>query len=289
MNRAARSIAVDSERAEAVVARLRSLHDGEKAFEDVLALGPAARAPLRRLLMEREPSGIWQPRALAARALGAIRHANDILLDYLHHPRFPADPVEFAGEEAVVNAAAEALARNRYGPAFETLRMIVSVRPHLIGAVHALAAYGRVEAIPELVTALGDDGSRHAAEAGLRRFGARARVPLVERLEELSKAKDAAFNTNIRHRHAILGMLTELGLPRDARSRVIMLMNDPDDRLAVAACGVAVVHGPPALRRRALERLDDLAAHVDLRLRIEIDGILRRVGKRCRSEEGKQA
>lgn len=261
--------------AEAVVSRLRRLHDGEQALSGVVALGNAARAPLETLLVEREPSGIYQPRVLAARALGAIR-ANDILLDYLQHPRFPRDPVERAGEEAVVNGVAEVLAQNRFEAAFETLRQIVATRPHLIGTVHALATFGRAAAIPELITALGDDGSRHAAEEGLRRIGQPASRYLIGRLEQLTKANERHFESNIRHRHAMLGVLLDLGLSPGGWSAVAPLMREPDERLRAAACGVALLHGPPAARQAAVKLLQRMRRNAGLRLQVEIDGILQR-------------
>lgn len=263
----------DTSRAKRIVERLRRLHDGEQALGDVVALGAAARAPLETLLVEREPSGIYQPRVLAARALGAI-HAYDILLDFLHHPRFPSSPVEHAGEEAVVNGAAEVLALHRFEPAFETLREIVATRPHLIGVVHALATFEKTTAIPELLAALGDDGSRHAAEEGLLRIGPPARAALVGLIEQLSRDKSAAFETNVRHRHAMLQLLIQLGLPPGAWERLAPLMAAPDARVAAAACGIALLHGPHAARDKAARTLARLARRGDLRLRIEIEAIL---------------
>ncbi|MDF0490523.1 hypothetical protein PX554_20540 [Sphingomonas sp. H39-1-10] len=243
-------------------------------MSDVVALGDAARVPLETLLTEREPSGIYQPRILAARALGAI-HANDILLEFLQNPRLLSDAVERAGEEAVMNGAAEVLAQNRFEAAFETLRAIVAARPHLIGTVHALAAFGRAAAIPELVTALGDDGSRHAAEEGLRRLGLPASRCLLDRLERLAADQSRHFETNVRHRHAILAMLLALGLPPGGWPVVVPFMNDPDERVSAAACGIALVHGPPIARYDALKLLQQIARTADLRLRIEIDEILK--------------
>lgn len=262
---------------EAVVARLRRLHDGEEALHDVAMLGDAARGPLQALLTEREPSGIYQPRILAARALGTI-HAEDILLAFLKAPRFPDDPVERAGEEAVVNGAAEVLAARRYAPAFPVLKEIVAGRPHLIGSVHALASYDRAEAIPELIAALGDDGSRHAAHAGLVRIGPPALAPLMECIQRLSRERNAAFETNRRHRHGALLVLADMGLPDGSWPLLAQLMNDPDRRICAAACGVMLRHGPPDRKREAGSLLSALWRGGDLRLRIEIEMLMRGSG-----------
>ena len=260
--------------AQAVVARLRRLHDGEEALHDVVVLGDAAREPLRALLTEREPSGIYQPKVLAARALGVI-HAEDILLDFLKAPRFPDDPRERAGEEAVVNGAAEVLAANHHAPAFAVLKAIVAQRPHLIGSVHALASFDRADAVPELVAALGDDGSRHVAQAGLARIGAAARLPLIECIEMLSRRRDAAFETNRRHRHGALLVLADIGLPDRSWPMLGQLMHDGDDRISAAACGVMLRHGPPDQRPEAASILATFRERADLRLQIEIDMLLR--------------
>jgi len=267
----------DAASPEAVVGRLRRLHDGEEALHDVAMLGDAARGPLQALLTEREPSGIYQPRILAARALGTI-HAEDILLAFLKAPRFPDDPVERAGEEAVVNGAAEVLAANHYAPAFPVLKEIVAGRPHLIGSVHALASYDRADAVPELIAALGDDGSRHAAHEGLVRIGPPARAPLLECIQRLSWRQDAAFETNRRHRHGALLVLADIGLPDRSCPLLAQLMHDPDRRISAAACGVMLRHGPPDRRREAGSLLSALWHGGDLRLRIEIQMLMRGAG-----------
>ena len=65
-----------------LVGTLRQLHGGERAFMDVVACGPRAIPALRKLLFEREPSGLFQPRCLAVDAL-AVLGAKEVLLDFL--------------------------------------------------------------------------------------------------------------------------------------------------------------------------------------------------------------
>lgn len=104
-----------------------------------------ARQALRALLFEREPSGLYQPRCLAVRALAALE-AYDVLVDYLNAaPREAADPVERVGEDAVINAAARALAGLHEARIFELLMSLAETRL-LPGAIGALGRFGRVEA-----------------------------------------------------------------------------------------------------------------------------------------------
>lgn len=268
--------ATDTERARrlAAVERLRDLHDGEAAMLKAVALGPAARTPLASLLRERAPSGIFQPRCLAARALGMLR-ADDLLMDFLRHPRFPGDPIERAGEDAVVNAAARALGRHRPEAALGLLIGIGRDRPHLDGVIEALAGYARAEAIPALVAALAEDASREPAETGLRAIGAPARPLLLATAYEV--APD--FATHRRQRHGALLVLLDIGPPKGAGPALAALIDDQDDFIAAAACGVALRFGPRRLRDRAGARLAGLERGATLRLEIEIATIRQRIAE----------
>jgi HEAT repeat protein len=256
----------------AAVARLRSLHDGESVLPAVVGLGPVVRAPLAALLHEREPSGIYQPRCLAARALGLL-HADDALLDFLRQPRFPDSPVERAGEEAVVNAAARALGRHRPERALDLLIEIGCQRPHLDGVIEALAGYVRAEAIPALVEALAEDVSRPQAEEGLRAIGAPGRPLLLA----VAYDRDPDTETHRRQRHGALSVLLDIGTPDGAAPALHALISDPDDSIAAAACGVVLRFGQAGLRRRAGQRLVELERPATLRLAIEIAAIRNRL------------
>ena len=59
-------------RIEHAVGRLKSLHDGDSGFLEVVELGPDVVPALRRLLFEPEPSGLHQVRGRAAEALAAL-------------------------------------------------------------------------------------------------------------------------------------------------------------------------------------------------------------------------
>jgi len=257
---------------EAAVERLRHLHDGEAAMLAAVAIGQTACAPLAALLREREPSGIFQPRCLAAQALGLL-HADALLIDFLRHPRFPDSPIELAGEEAAVNAAARALGRHRPAAALDLLTEIGRARPHLDGVIEALAGYARAGTIPALVAALAEDASRAAAQRGLRAIGKPAQRPLLA----IARDGEPDTETHRRQRRAALDVLLDIGVPPHSGPALEALIRDAGPSIAAVACGVALRFGPAALATEAGERLASLDRHAQFGLAIEIAGIRRRI------------
>jgi hypothetical protein len=194
-----------------LVGALRRLHDGEKAFMDVVACGRRAIPALRELLFEREPSGLYQPRCLAVDALAALG-AKEVLLDFLDNsPREIEDPVERTGEEAVINAAARALAGWSDDRVFAALLRLAEDRPSLAGVIEVLGDFRRLEALPALTAALGEDFSRDAAEAAIRKLGAAAR-PALERASTFRlPTEDYESETSLRRRRSVLQLLADIG------------------------------------------------------------------------------
>jgi hypothetical protein len=158
------------------IAKLKSLQEGFRGIIEVVTCGNPSIPALRALLFEREPSGLYQPRCLAVRALAALE-AYDVLIEYLNAPREVADPVERVGEDAVINAAAYALAMHEER-ILELLLKLAETRI-LPGVILALGGFGRMKTIPSLVEALADDECRPAAEAALRKFGTTVREALL--------------------------------------------------------------------------------------------------------------
>lgn len=158
--------------------RLRSLKDGDLGVIEIVACGSRAVPVLRALLFEREPSGLYQTRCRAVQALAALR-ANETLIDFLSAPSDIADPVERIGEDAVINAAALAVAAGLGEERVFQLLMSLADNRLLPGVVGALGMFERVEALPFLVEALAEDESRPTAETALRRLGAKARQSLL--------------------------------------------------------------------------------------------------------------
>lgn len=87
---------------------LKSLHGGEHAMFALIDCGRAAVPALKRVLYEPDPSGIFEPRCRAVKALAGIG-AQEILLEFLRAPHEQTDPVARLGEESVINAAVRAL------------------------------------------------------------------------------------------------------------------------------------------------------------------------------------
>jgi hypothetical protein len=116
---------------EHAINKLKSLHDGDLAITNVAAYGVCAVPALHELLFAREPSGLYQVRCRAVEALALMR-AYDVLIEFLRAERAITDPVERVGEDAVINAAALAVANVRKQPVFELLLRLAS-RPSLTG------------------------------------------------------------------------------------------------------------------------------------------------------------
>ena len=143
------------------IGTLKSLHDGDLGILEVTDCGSQAIPALRALLFERDPSGLYQVRCRAVEALAGLG-AHEVLIDFLSTPREIADAIERVGEDAVVNAAARALANRNEQRVFDLLLRLAH-RSCLTGVIAALGSFRRVEAIPLLVKALIDDSSRLTA------------------------------------------------------------------------------------------------------------------------------
>ncbi len=194
---------------DAALARLTSLHEGDIGVIEVTAFGPRAIEPLRRILFTGEPSGLFETRCRAVDALAALG-ARDVLLDFLATIRDITDAVERVGEDAVINAAARALAGIVDDRAFDILLSLARVRK-LAGVIAALGASGRSAAIPYLVAALEEDDCRLHAERALRKFGPLARQALLEaRFRRLPSAESEGVSSR-RRRWSAARLLNEIG------------------------------------------------------------------------------
>jgi hypothetical protein len=199
--------------------RLRSLHDGDLGVGEVVAYGQPAVPHLRALLLEREPSGLFQTRCRVVQAL-AVLNARSVLIEYLTAPHQAIDPVERLGDDAVVNAAARAVAKYRDEDVFQLLLSLAKQRL-LPGVVAALGSFRRREAIPYLVDALAEDECRPVAEAALEKLGPAARHALTLAVTETTSPPESESPSRIRQRQSALGLLVRLAQPakRDARIR----------------------------------------------------------------------
>jgi hypothetical protein len=261
-----------AEAAFTAVSRLRLLHD-EEALLNAVGFGREALEPLRALLNEREPSGIYQPRCRAATALGMIG-AYEVLLDYLAHPRTLDNGIERAGEDAVINAAAQALGKACYPPAYSTLKRLAGERPCLMGVIEALGCYRRADSIPELVGALGEDGSRAVAEAGLLTIGKPAVAALFK--AALSRPPDGELEYSIpaRKRRSAVKLLGAIGIGPADWAQLRGLMADRDKWISALACGLALRIGTESEQEEAFERLEALRRTADIWLLMHINDLL---------------
>jgi hypothetical protein len=243
------------------ITRIRSLHDGEWGLIDAVACGSRAVPALRALLFERDPSGIYEPRRLAVQALAALG-AHDVLVEFLSEARDAPDAVERVGDDAVMNAAARALAGVHEERIFQVL-MDVAERRRLPGVIAALGALQRSEAIPHLVDALAEDDARPAAEAGLRAQGAAARSALVVTAARLSPSADNESISSLRRRRSALGLLSEIGIEPQTWPVIRPLMRDKDAKVAILACGICLGWADRAEAGEAVRRLIELLPNVD--------------------------
>jgi hypothetical protein len=254
------------------VARLTSLHEGDLAVVEAVACGKGAIPALRSVLMRREPSGLFEVRCRAVAALAALE-AYDVLIEFLEANRFAADPVERLGDDAVINAAALALAKLREERVFRLLLRLAE-RSCLTGVVGALGAFDRIEAIPVLVDALEDDASRQTAAAALERMGRDALPLLVAAATRCAPDAGSESVASLRRRRAALSLLMKIGLPRRYWASIRPLMDDADIEVCFAACDLCLTFAPRSERSHAAGRLVALLSKADWMLREEIENCL---------------
>lgn len=261
--------------AETLIERLKALRDADRAVIDLVALGAPAVTSLRRLLFQREPSGIYAPRCNAVAALAALR-AEDALLEFLEHA--PAveipDPIERTGEDAVINAAARALRHRRDDACFAALMRLAAARP-LAGVIEALGEMGRDIAIPRLVEGLSSDFTRGVAAAALSKFGPKSRPILLGIALNPRPSEAFETTTSLRTRWSALGVLGTIGVTLEEWSLLNPLMDARNDRVAALTCRLALATQQPLLdREAAIGRLIRLLKSADWLLAMQIEGWL---------------
>jgi HEAT repeat protein len=264
--------AVQSQKIEQAIARLKSLHDGDLGVLEVIACGEQAVPALREILFERERSGLHQTRCRAVEALAALG-AHEVLIEFLGVEHSIADPVERLGQDAVINAAALVLANIREQRVFELLLRLAK-RPALTGVIGALGAFGRTEAIPVLIDALEEDASRLTAETALRRVGQPACAALLNVATLQVPPGEQESESSARRRRSALRLLAEMGNPRDAWPSVRPLMHDIDAKAAALACKICLDRASAKERAEATRHLIGLLAHEDWFLQEEIENHL---------------
>jgi hypothetical protein len=253
------------------LSRLMSLHEGDQGVVDAVACGPEILPALRRLLFSREPSGLYQPRCHVVEAI-ALLGGHDILIAFLESPREIADPVEAAGEDAVMNAAARALRDVQDEHVFQLMLSLAESRC-LSGPVEVLGRWRRPESLPCLVEALADDLARPIAEEAIRHFGADAIPALLQAVGNPRRVTGAETESSRLRRRAALTLLLDLSapVPRDVMANLI---RDDDAGLSVLGCRFALTYGSEDECRAAAGRLIDWLLRSPQFLRPDIEECL---------------
>jgi hypothetical protein len=109
-----------------------------------------------------------------------------------------------------VSIAPPAIARRRDERTFSVLYELAARRP-LNGLVAALASFRRVEMIPVLIGALGEDEARLVAETALASFGSATRPFLLEAADQLNSIDDLS-ESQLRKCRSILSLLGDIDL-----------------------------------------------------------------------------
>jgi HEAT repeat protein len=243
------------------IGKLSSLHDGDLSVNDVVACGKAAIPELKKILFKQEKSGLYHIRCRAAEAL-ALLGAMDVLTGFLGTERVITDSVERLGEDAVINAVARLL-QNVRDPCVFAILLRLGHHAHLTSVIGALGASGRPEAIPAIIAALEEDGSRPTAEAALRSFGRRTGGALLNAATMQLPSRDRESQSSVRRRQSALGLLAEIGVKREAWANLRHLVDDPDARVATLACEIGLQCATATERSRAVKRLIDFLVHPD--------------------------
>ncbi len=256
-------------RVDLALRHLRSLSVGDLGALEAVAIGPHAIPPLRDMLFERDPSGLFQPRCQAVFALAALG-AHHVLKEFLNTDRVIADPVERAGEDAVINAVARAVAKCCCEPVFRRLLHLASSRK-LVGPIEAIGATRRPEVLPCLVTALEDDLARPVAEIALRNFGRDASTALTGGACAAYPNDGDESDSSRRRRRSALRLLTEINHPTGIDDAMrSSWRSDSDTQIALHGCCLALDLGDEAERRSAVRQLVRMLGEVRRNLRSDI-------------------
>jgi hypothetical protein len=191
------------------LSKLKSLHRDADGVADVVAIGECAIPALKIILLERESSGLYQVRCRAVEALGLLG-AFDVLAEFLRERKPADDPVERLGDDVVISSAARAIALRKDERTFSLLYELAP-RRQLNGLIAALASFRRLEAIPVLIGALGEDEVRLAAKTALVSFGWVTRPFLLEAADQLNSIDDLS-ESQLRKFQSILSLLGDIDL-----------------------------------------------------------------------------
>jgi len=268
---------------------LMSLYEGDLGVLAVTALGSAAVPRLRELLFCPDPSGIFQPRCHVVDALAALG-ATDILRSFLASPPLHGNPIEHAGDVAVINAATRALPIDPVDDADFTILFNLAQMETLAGPIEQLGRFHRPEALSLLIDALGDDVARPAAYKALNDFGVDAVPALIASVLAPSNAPGSTTPTTrrrmlevLRILHAMIPKMTRIELAAKL-PQLLHLLEYPDAAVQVEVCFIILdadetfhkrkVNEKQTCRQIAMQTLIKLLPAVSWLKRREIKAIL---------------
>lgn len=267
--------------------RLKSLHDADGGLLEVVALGAAAIPALSEILFAREPSGLFQIRCHAVEALAALK-AFSTLAEFLRMRRDIPDPVERLGEDAVVSAAARAIARLREPCVYELLAELARRRP-LQGVLAGLGSFFRPETVPVFIDALKEDELRLTAEAILRGFGPRARPALVATAREPDADARSESDSHLRKRRSAVALLVDVGVSRRDWPILRPLVDDTDHQISLLACELGLKVGRETDRTHIASQLQALRRAACWIHRERIDQLMESLNPPAEQQSGGQS
>jgi len=219
--------------AERALRAMVSLGTGDAAVADVVASGCQMIPPLRAILFRRDASGLFEVRCRVVDALARLG-AHFVLSEYLETWPQAIDPVERLGDEAVLSAAAAALAKSGTETGLDLLLFLAQSGRLLRGIVWGLGRYRDRRTIPVLVSALLEDECRPVAEEALAKLGAVARPALLQVAAAPSQGNESVS----RQRRSALRILAGISTPQ-IRRQMEALARDRDTAVAAVACEVS--------------------------------------------------
>ena len=255
-----------------LVEGLNSLHDGERALAQLIAIGSPAVESLKNFLFHGKPSVVYQPRRWAVEALGALK-AKDVLLDYLRWKKDIPDPATRFAEQSVENAAARELAAWRTDDVLRALLDIALPHPQA-GIIDALGEFGRMEALSYFIRALEDDVCRILAENALRKMGQRAEVALACAARTPLPSQEEERPSSVRRRISALELLASMKPDPDVWPVLCPLLKENEPAIVTAVSKIAASVGITEDRMTAVTRLLEVLPHVDWYLQSEIHDCL---------------
>ena len=266
----------ESEALDRALADLRALARTDLGVIETISCGRGAVPALREVLFAPEPSGLFAPRCAAVEALAALG-AEDVLIEFLAAPHQIADPVARVGTESVMDCVARALMRCQ-DPRLPALLHHLAVTRLLPGAIEWLGAHGRIEALPCLIRALGDDVAFPSAITALHGIGAAAIPALWQACATPAPDRDHETDTSRRRRRTALAVLRDIGAdggtaPTGTLER---LADDSDSGISTAGLCLQLDTGDVADRLAVACRLIAALDRANILVRDDIEACLMR-------------